>query len=90
MVSQLAEECAAALGEDAELARAAALYHDVGKLHHPEYFTENQGDYNLHDELTPELSADIIRSHTTDGYDLILANHLPQFLRTWRFSTTAL
>ena len=79
VVSQLAEECAAALGEDAELARAAALYHDVGKLHHPEYFTENQGDYNLHDELTPELSADIIRSHTTYGYDLILANHLPQF-----------
>lgn len=79
VVSQLAEECAVALGEDAELARAAALYHDVGKLHHPEYFTENQGDYNLHDELTPELSADIIRSHTTDGHDLILANHLPQF-----------
>lgn len=58
-ISQLAEECAVALGEDAELARAAALYHDVGKLHHPEYFTENQGEYNLHDELTPELSADI-------------------------------
>lgn len=79
VVSQLAEECAVALGEDAELARAAALYHDVGKLHHPEYFSENQGDYNLHDELTPELSADIIRSHTSDGHDLILANHLPQF-----------
>lgn len=79
VVSQLAEECALALGEDAELARAAALYHDVGKLHHPEYFTENQGDYNLHDELTPELSADIIRSHATDGHDLILSNHLPQF-----------
>lgn len=79
VVSQLAEECAVALGEDAELARAAALYHDVGKLHHPEYFTENQGDYNLHDELTPELSADIIRSHTIDGHDLILANHLPEF-----------
>lgn len=79
VVAQLAEECATALGEDAELARAAALYHDVGKLHHPEYFTENQGDHNLHDELTPELSADIIRSHTTDGYDLILANHLPKF-----------
>lgn len=59
VVSQLAEECAVALGEDAELARAAALYHDVGKLHHPEYFTENQGEYNLHDELTPELRPDI-------------------------------
>ncbi len=80
MVSQLAEACAAAIGEDVDYARAAALYHDVGKLHNPEHFTENQGDYNLHDELTPELSADIIRSHANDGYTLIKANHLPEFL----------
>ncbi len=79
-VAQLAEACAEAIGEDADYARAAAFYHDVGKLHQPEYFTENQGDYNLHDELTPELSADIIRSHTLDGYKLICANHLPEFL----------
>ncbi len=80
MVSQLAEACAAAIGEDVDYARAAALYHDVGKLHNPEHFTENQGDYNLHDELTPELSADIIRSHAKDGYQLIRNNHLPEFL----------
>lgn len=80
MVAQLAEACAAALGEDVDFTRAAALYHDVGKLHQPEYFTENQGEYNLHDELTPELSADIIRSHTQDGYELIRAHHLPSFL----------
>lgn len=80
MVAQLAEACAAALGEDVDFTRAAAFYHDVGKLHQPEYFTENQGEYNLHDELTPELSADIIRSHTQDGYELIRAHHLPQFL----------
>lgn len=80
VVAQLAEACAGALGEDVDFTRAAALYHDVGKLHQPEYFTENQGDYNLHDELTPELSADIIRSHTQDGYELIRAHHLPQFL----------
>lgn len=79
-VAQLAEACAASLGEDVDYARAAAFYHDVGKLHQPEYFTENQGDYNLHDELTPELSADIIRSHTQDGYELIRAHHLPEFL----------
>ena len=79
-VAQLAEACASALGEDVDAARAAAYYHDVGKLHQPEYFTENQSEYNLHDELTPELSADIIRSHAQDGYDLIRANHLPQFL----------
>ncbi len=80
MVSQLAEASAAAIGEDGDYARAAALYHDVGKLHNPEHFTENQGDYNLHDELTPELSADIIRSHAKDGYMLIRNNHLPEFL----------
>ncbi len=80
MVAQLAESCAAAIGEDVDYARAAALYHDVGKLHYPEHFTENQGDYNLHDELTPELSADIIRSHAKDGYTLIKNHHLPDFL----------
>lgn len=80
MVSQLAEACAAALGEDVDVARAAALYHDVGKLHNPEHFTENQGEYNLHDELSPELSADIIRSHAKDGYTLIKNHHLPDFL----------
>ena len=80
MVSQLAEACAEAIGENPDFARAAALYHDVGKLHYPEHFTENQGDYNLHDELAPELSADIIRSHAKDGYTLIRSNHLPDFL----------
>ena len=80
VVAQIAEACAEALGEDADYTRAAAFYHDVGKLHQPEYFTENQADYNLHDELTPELSADIIRSHTLDGYKLIRAHHLPSFI----------
>ncbi len=80
MVAQLAEASAAAIGENVDYARAAALYHDVGKLHYPEHFTENQGDYNLHDELAPELSADIIRSHAKDGYKLIRTNHLPEFL----------
>ena len=80
MVAQLAEASAAAIGENVDFARAGALYHDVGKLHYPEHFTENQGDYNLHDELTPELSADIIRSHAKDGYNLIRHHHLPDFL----------
>ena len=80
MVAQLAEASAAAIGENVDYARAAALYHDVGKIHNPEYFTENQGDYNLHDELTPELSADIIRSHAKAGYSLIKTHHLPEFL----------
>ncbi len=77
VVAQLCEACALAIGENQELARVAAYYHDVGKLKQPECFTENQIDYNLHDELTPELSADIIRSHAKDGYDLLTDAHMP-------------
>ena len=80
VVAQLAEACAIGIGEDSELARAAAFYHDVGKLLKPEMFTENQSDYNVHNELSPELSADIIRSHTRDGAKLIKKYHLPEFL----------
>jgi hypothetical protein len=79
VVAGLAESCASAIGENAELARAAAYYHDVGKMRQPEFFTENQGDTNKHDELTPELSVDIIRSHTKDGADLLRAYHMPEF-----------
>jgi hypothetical protein len=77
-VAQIVESCAREIGEDAELARACAFYHDVGKLKNPEMFTENQVDFNLHNELTPELSVDIIRSHAQDGAELIKKNHLPE------------
>lgn len=79
-VSTLAESCAAAIGESSLLARAAAFYHDIGKLKQPEYFTENQTGYNPHNELSPELSTDIIRAHARDGYELIKKYHLPQIL----------
>ena len=80
VVAHLAEACAIALDEDAALARAAAYYHDVGKLRQPEYFTENQTGYNPHNELSPELSVDIIRAHAKDGYDLIRSKRLPKML----------
>ncbi len=80
VVAQLTEACAIAIGEDGELARAAAYYHDMGKLKSPEMFTENQSEYNLHNELTPELSVEIIRSHATYGAKLIKKSHLPEFL----------
>ncbi len=80
IVAQLSETCAVAIGENAELARAAAYYHDVGKLKQPDCFTENQTDYNVHDELMPELSADIIRSHAKDGYELLTAAHFPKII----------
>ncbi|MDE7158521.1 MAG: HD domain-containing protein [Clostridiales bacterium] len=81
IVAQLAEMCAIAIGENTELARAAGYYHDVGKLKQPDCFVENQTDYNIHDELTPELSADIIRSHAHDGYDLLEQAHLPDIIK---------
>lgn len=80
LVSTLAETCATAIGENPVLARAAAYYHDMGKLKQPIYFTENQHGYNPHDELAPELSTQIIRSHTTDGYELIKKYHMPLIL----------
>ena len=89
IVAQLAETCAIAIGENAELARAAAYYHDVGKLKQPECFTENQTGYNVHDEITPELSADIISSHTRDGYDIRRKRTCRTRLPMLRLSTTA-
>ena len=80
LVAQLSETCAVAIGENAELARAAAYYHDVGKLKQPDCFTENQVGYNVHDELMPELSADIIRSHAKDGYELLTAARFPKII----------
>ena len=68
-----------AIGEDALLARTCAYYHDIGKLRRPEFFKENQADAtNPHDELTPELSSNIVKSHTLDGYNLIIKNRLPK------------
>ena len=80
VVSTLAESCASAIGEDPLLARACAYYHDIGKIEHPEYFTENQSGYNPHNEITPELSVDIIRAHATDGARIIRENKLPTVL----------
>lgn len=77
-VANFAETCAAAIGEDPYLARAAAYYHDVGKLTAPSYFSENQAGYNPHDDILPEVSAEIIRSHTTEGYKILKENRLPE------------
>lgn len=77
-VANFAEICADAIGEDPYLARACAYYHDVGKLSNVEYFTENQAGYNPHDEILPEVSAEIIRKHTTDGYELCKQHRVPE------------
>jgi len=79
VVAQLAENAAAATDANPLLARVCALYHDIGKLKHPEYFSENQRDRaNPHDENNPSLSALIIKSHVKDGVDLAIKEHLPR------------
>ena len=81
VVSNIAEACALAIEEDGLLARTCAYYHDIGKLRRPEFFKENQTDgENPHDDLTPELSANIIKAHAQDGYDLIMKNRLPKVI----------
>ena len=79
MVGNLAERAAEAVGADPLLARVAAYYHDVGKLANPGAFIENQaGGTNVHDELPPEVSAQILRAHTADGIDIAYRAKLPK------------
>jgi putative nucleotidyltransferase with HDIG domain len=62
-VADLAVAAAKEVGADENLCKIAALYHDVGKMDHPEYFTENQAGINKHDDVSPALSAAMIRTH---------------------------
>ena len=81
MVGNLAERAAEAIGGDPLLARVAAYYHDVGKLSNPAAFIENQaGGDNLHDELDPETSAALLKSHVSAGIDIAYKSGLPKAL----------
>ena len=80
-VSTLAADAAMRIGADVQLVRAGALYHDIGKLENPNFFTENQHGVNPHDGLTPEQSADIITHHVTDGLHRAEKASLPPVLR---------
>ncbi|MGP1992900.1 HD family phosphohydrolase [Zobellia laminariae] len=77
-VANLAEAAANEIGANAMLVRVGALYHDIGKMNHPTYFTENQiTNVNPHDELAPKESAKIIINHVIDGIELARKNKLP-------------
>lgn len=85
-MSIIAAEAANKIGADVQLVRAGALYHDIGKMKNPSYFTENQGNINPHDQLSYEESARIIVQHITDGVQLAQKYRLPlaiiDFIRT--------
>lgn len=76
-VAHLAEAAAKDIGANPLLARIGAYYHDIGKIEHPEYFTENQKGVNRHDDINPSLSASIIRRHVKDGVELAREIGLP-------------
>jgi hypothetical protein len=79
MVANLAERAAEVIGADALLTRVAAYYHDVGKLANPLAYIENQaGGDNIHDELDPETSAQVLKSHVADGIDIAYRARLPK------------
>lgn len=79
IVAHLSEAAAEAIGANAAMARVGSLFHDIGKLVKPEYFTENmRHGRNPHDELAPTMSALIIIAHVKEGVDLALKHGLNQ------------
>jgi len=86
-VANLAEASANEIGANAMLVRVGALYHDIGKMKNPTYFTENQSTgINPHDELSSKESAITIINHVIDGIEIAKKNNLPDrvidFIRT--------
>jgi len=86
-VANLAEAAANEIGANAMLIRVGALYHDIGKMKNPTYFTENQSSgLNPHDELSPKESAKVIVDHVINGIEIAKKNNLPDrvidFIRT--------
>ena len=92
-VANLSEACANDIGANALLIRVGALYHDIGKMANPTYFTENQSTgTNPHDELSPKESAEIIINHVINGIEIAKKNKLPdrvvEFIRTHHGTST--
>lgn len=78
-VANLVESCAIAIDLNPYMARACAYFHDVGKINHPEYFTENQKDgRNPHNDLIPEVSVNMITGHVKDGVEILKKHRMPE------------
>jgi len=80
-VANLAGEAALKIGANLQLARAGALYHDIGKIKNPAFFTENQTGENPHNSLPPETSAKIVVEHVANGLRLADDAKLPQVIK---------
>jgi putative nucleotidyltransferase with HDIG domain len=81
MVANLSENAAATIGASPLLCRVCCLFHDIGKLVKPEYFTENQHEgINPHDEKNPSMSALVIKAHVKEGVEIARKNKLPRVI----------
>lgn len=80
-VSNLASDAARKINANVLIVRAGALYHDIGKIANPAFFTENQHGVNPHDALDPVRSSKIIIGHITEGLKLAEREKLPKVLR---------
>lgn len=80
-MSNLAAEVANRIGAKSQLVRTGALYHDIGKLMNPAFFTENQSGVNPHKSLSYEQSAQVIINHVTDGLKLADKHNLPKVIK---------
>jgi putative nucleotidyltransferase with HDIG domain len=81
-VANLAEQAGERVGADTALIRVGAMFHDVGKSIHPEYFVENQIEgQNPHDGLLPHISAQVIIEHVPNGLQMAAKHRLPQVIR---------
>lgn len=80
-VSTLASEAARAIGANSTMVRTGALYHDIGKMNSPIFFTENQHGVNPHAGLDPETSAQKIISHVSEGLALASKEKLPSVIK---------
>jgi putative nucleotidyltransferase with HDIG domain len=82
MVANLAENAALSVGANPTMCRACSLFHDIGKMAQPDYFTENQGEFgNPHNRQNPSMSALIIKSHIKEGIEMAREHALPQVIR---------
>lgn len=92
-VANLAEAAANEIGANSLLIRVGALYHDIGKMKNPIYFTENQTtSVSPHDELSPTESAEVIIGHRLEGIEIAKRRNLPDriidFIRTHHGTST--
>ena len=90
-VANLTDAVLNKIGGNSLLAKVGALYHDIGKMNAPQFFTENQKDINPHDNLDEKESARIIIKHVSDGVKIAKEHNLPRevisFIKTHHGTT---